>query len=341
MKPVLIQKFIATCFLGKCTGKLSANLLALAAGCEKGVSSRHFQVIYSRLKLISYLLTERILLMLAYDHGVCRNYFCLLKRRIKVKYNRACPFDSWQPLIMYSVLSHSLALSSYLSHFSGIGKLGTLQLAFTYYGSRYPIWCTSSTQSCGMEILWTDHLSGVTSVQVHLTTNPGSYSHNIILYPIGSRLTAASGVAFPAAFICIQRRIYHVVSDPLAITTTSQVCIPSLWGGGYFLIVHLLQETTQACVRSVNRPRLSDSEPDNRYSYAIYCKYVLWRPLVVYIFQPTRYGVYEDFGCRILVVSTAMSVVLILVPLLAICLVSGVYGCKNTSLRIGLRKNLT
>jgi Pheromone A receptor len=52
---------------------------------------------------------------------------------------------------------------------------------------------------------------------------------------------------------------------------------------------------------------------------------------VAYIVQIHRYGIYEGFGCRIAVHDTAVSVVLIPVPRLVISLVSGLYGCKDTS----------
>jgi Pheromone A receptor len=53
--------------------------------------------------------------------------------------------------------------------------------------------------------------------------------------------------------------------------------------------------------------------------------------LVVYIVQPARYKIVEDFGCRISGYNTTLSIVLVLLPRLAISLVSGGYSCKIIS----------
>jgi Pheromone A receptor len=50
---------------------------------------------------------------------------------------------------------------------------------------------------------------------------------------------------------------------------------------------------------------------------------------VVYIVQSHRYTIFEDVGCRITVLKTTLSAVLVPALRLAPCLVSGVYGCKE------------
>jgi Pheromone A receptor len=151
----------------------------------------------------------------------------------------------------------------------------------------------------------------------------------IVIHFAGGRMISASNVAIPGACLCIQRRIYHAISDSLEAITTSARQVRVSWLLWKLYSNHkCLQESTQDYFRCGHLCWFSSHLPAVRYVYVLLCKYDILHSFAEYILQPVRYDIYEDFGCRIDTLSTALTVVLIPVPRLAICLVSGGYGCK-------------
>jgi Pheromone A receptor len=92
-----------------------------------------------------------------------------------------------------------------------------------------------------------------------------------------------------------------------------------------------LQEATQDHVGSFDLPCVSSSVSSIWYIYApsLHYKYRSLHATLVYFTEPYRYMITEDYGCRVPTLNNALSVVLIPMPRAVICLVSGVYGCKN------------
>jgi hypothetical protein len=78
---------------------------------------------------------------------------------------------------------------------------------------------------------------------------------------------AASNIAIPGACICIQRRIYHVLSDPLATISTAQVRLSGLLRCLKCSDDDFLQETTQFYVGSVFLSWFPSSVPSLWYIY--------------------------------------------------------------------------
>lgn len=107
------------------------------------------------------------------------------------------------------------------------------------------------------------------------------------------RLVLAVNIAIPATALCIQRRLYYIISDPV-VTATREDKRRSM-------IVDLLI--------GVGLP--------------------LVNVILAYVVQSRRYDIFEDFGCYPVIINTALSVVLISTWPIAIGLVTGVYCSMN------------
>jgi len=110
---------------------------------------------------------------------------------------------------------------------------------------------------------------------------------------ITSRLVLATNVAIPATALCIQRRLYYIISDPVVTITKSEkrrsLIVDSLIGFGIPVLNMIL----------------------------------------TYIVQEHRYDIYEDVGCYPAIINTAVSLVLISAWPIVIGLVTGVYCSLN------------
>jgi len=110
---------------------------------------------------------------------------------------------------------------------------------------------------------------------------------------ISSRVVLATNVAIPACALCIQRRLYHIVSDPSVTVTKAEkrraVMVDSLIGLGLPIVAVIL----------------------------------------AYIVQTRRFDIFEEIGCYPATLNTALSLVLISsLPIILGC-ITAVYCSLN------------
>jgi len=111
---------------------------------------------------------------------------------------------------------------------------------------------------------------------------------------ISTRVVLGANVAIPATYLCIQRRLYHVVLNPTAVYTSREekrrlILVDMLIGFGLPILNIAL----------------------------------------AYFAQPQRYAILENFGCRVVIIDNALGLILVAIWPLVISAISCIYGCLN------------
>lgn len=148
-----------------------------------------------------------------------------------------------------------------------------------------------NTATC-LYIVWVS-LSNLTLFVNSVLWDGNVVDRSPIWCDISGRQIIATYVAIPATCLCIQRLVYHILSDPIAGSTTTKARHRVVWD----LVIGL------------GLPLLS--------------------LVFAYVVQPSRYVIYEDLGCRIIFKDYAPATALIPTWRLGLGIISGVYGCMN------------